>query len=263
MFKPMTYEEILNKAKYILFESYCSNKDEKAKYDIETNKQSVIDFLKDKQYLKIGNPDSNTRYYLENNYHHYTTSFLYSNLKQMMNYIGVKDFNFNDFVLRKNIVYEQNFSYLYYVKDVRFRLVCNHYELDDNMIINYYVGKDIIECDYTFLSNARLNHCLKTFANQTIPLIPYHRLNYLAHDCGIIENLSTASDKTILISGDSHMIPFIPIISCYYKKTIVLDSRYSGDDTSYYWENENIDDVIICPSFNADISKYINKNFIS
>ena len=75
--------------------------------------------------------------------------------------------------------------------------------------------------------------------------------------------LSTASDKIILISGDSHMIPFIPIISCYYKKTIVLDSRYSGDDTSYYWENENIDDVIICPSFNADISKYINKNFIS
>ena len=47
MFKPMTYEEVLNKAKYILFESYCSNNDEKAKYDIETNKQSVIDFLKD------------------------------------------------------------------------------------------------------------------------------------------------------------------------------------------------------------------------
>lgn len=264
----MTKEEILAKAKYILVESY-NDVDETIHKEIEENKIPNLEYLKDKPYLKIGNPDSSTRYNESENYHHYTTKFLYSNLQSIMDFIGVKEFNFNDFVLRENKKLSRDnngvlldFSYLFYIKPVKYKIICHHYELQDNGIINYIQSGDIIECNYNFLTNVKLNHLLGIFYNK-IPFTNFHRLNYLAHDCGIIENLSTTSDKTLLISSDSHAIPLIPILSCYYKKVICLDSRFNGNDTSSYWINEDIDDVIIMPSFNANIEKYIDKNFIS
>ena len=265
----MTKDEILAKAKYILVESYGSDKNPGVKQNIETNRQSVLDYLKDKEYLKIGNPDPSTRYDDKENVHHYTTKFLYKNLQEIMDFIGVKDFNFNDFVLRENIkenrddeITTEDFSYLFYIKPVKYKLVCHSYDLLPNNIINFIQGGDIIECNYNFLTNVKFNHILGTFYNNSIPLSYYHRLNYLAHECGIIENLSTESNKTLLISCDSHSIPLIPILSCYYKKVICLDSRFKYNVTNLYWSNEYIDDVIIIPSFNANIEKYIDKNFI-
>lgn len=265
----MTKEEILAKAKYILVESY-NDVDETIHNEIEENKKPNLEYLKDKTYLKIGNPDPSTRYNESNNYHHYTTKFLYSNLQAIMDFIGVKEFNFNDFVLREKITPDRDgnginldFSYLFYIKPVNYKIICHSYKLDDKHIIQYIPGDDVIECNYNFLTNVKLfNHIHGIFFRQ-LPFTNYHKLNYLAHDCGVIENLSTSSNKILLISSDSHSIPLIPILSCYYKKVICLDSRFIGNDTTSYWINENIDDVIIMPSFNANIKKYIDENFIS
>ena len=74
----MTYEEILNKAKYILVEAY-DDVNPTINREIKENIPLVLDYLKDKQYLKIGCPDKRTRYNEVGNYHHYTTNFLYEN----------------------------------------------------------------------------------------------------------------------------------------------------------------------------------------
>lgn len=256
----MTKDEILNKAKYILFESYANDGTQTLE-DIKWNRSSVLDYLKDKCYLKIGSEDINNRYINDIfNSHHYTTKFFYENLQSIMNFIGVADFNFNDFVVRHNILGDNDYSYLYYIKPIKYKITTHNYNLGENALITYYVGGDIIECDYTFFTKCNFNHILGIYTNKH-RLSRYHELNYMAHDCGIIENLSTSSNKVLLISCDSHSIPLIPILSCYYKKIICLDSRFNGNNTRPYYEKENIDDVLICMSFNANITKYINKNF--
>ena len=259
----MTREEILNKAKYILVEAY-DDVNPTINREIKENIPLVLDYLKDKQYLKIGCPDKRTRYNEVGNYHHYTTNFLYENLKSIMNFIGVKDFNFNDFVIRENINKNtnQDFSYLYYTKPINYKITTSYYTYDkETNIVRYDPGNDVIMCDYTFLTYAKYyNHISPSFGSN-LTLNNYAKLNFMAHDVGIIENLSTKNDKTILISCDSHSIPLIPILSCYYKRVILLDSRFSGNNTRYYWENKEIDDVLIEISFNNKPEKFIKDNF--
>ena len=116
-------------------------------------------------------------------------------------------------------------------------------------------------CDYTFLTYAKYyNHISPSFGSN-LTSNNYAKLNFMTHDIGIIENLSTKNDKTILISCDSHSMPLIPILSCYYKRVILLDSRFSGNNTRYYWENKEIDDVLIEISFNNKPEKFIKDNF--
>ena len=64
----------------------------------------------------------------------------------------------------------------------------------------------------------------------------------------------------MIISGDSHTVPLIPILSCYFKKVIVLDNRFNFPSNLFY-ENEEITDILIMLSYNNTLDKFIKYNF--
>ena len=90
---------------------------------------------------------------------------------------------------------------------------------------------------------------------------PYHQIYKYAHWSSKIVNENALIDKCILISGDSQVLPLIPILAYYVKTVIYLDYRWSGITNRYLWENENITDVVFAtfPLFHG-IDKYAEHN---
>lgn len=53
----------------------------------------------------------------------------------------------------------------------------------------------------------------------------YHKLYRYQHACSRITNKTINTERKLLVSGDSHMIPVIPVLSCYFKEIVYLDNR--------------------------------------
>ena len=53
----------------------------------------------------------------------------------------------------------------------------------------------------------------------------YHKLFIGAHNCVRVDNKNLSNGRKIIISTDSHSIPIIPILSCYYETVVALDNR--------------------------------------
>lgn len=88
----------------------------------------------------------------------------------------------------------------------------------------------------------------------------YHEQFYFSHQCVKITNKNNNNGRTLLISCDSHGIPSIPILCCYFKTVIVLDKRYNIQAFKRLTENEKIDDVLILDGIHP-LDYYIEKNF--
>ena len=76
--------------------------------------------------------------------------------------------------------------------------------------------------------------------------------------CSRIVNKTTTSNRILVLSCDSQMIPIIPVLSCYFKEIWALDNR-----SHHSFINEiNIDevtDVLIAGGFGPE-SKYLDTN---
>ena len=63
------------------------------------------------------------------------------------------------------------------------------------------------------------------------------------------------------MSGDSYMIPVIPIFACYFHEVVSLDNRYGSDiSNAAYYEGKIFDKVIVSCSENNPPQKYLQWN---
>ena len=111
-------------------------------------------------------------------------------------------------------------------------------------------NEEIKDADFSELRN-----CHRTESD----LVGYHRLFIHPHACCRIINKTIDNNRVLVISCDSHMIPIIPVLSCYFKEIWVLDNRNNGK----YVEKININDVtdvLIAGGFSPEW-KFLDTNF--
>ena len=89
-------------------------------------------------------------------------------------------------------------------------------------------------------------------------LTDYHKLFVFPHSCSVIKNLYKSNNRKLLISGDSQMIPLIPILCTIFEELYYFDSR---TDKSFkrILGNVNFDDILI-EIFNRDLDYYVINN---
>ena len=90
----------------------------------------------------------------------------------------------------------------------------------------------------------------------------YHRIFCASHCCSRIINESLPEGESVIISGDSYMIPVAPILACYYHELVFLDNRYGADGASNqpYYADKTFDKVLISCSENNPPEKYLSWN---
>lgn len=213
----MNNSEILNKAKFIQFPA--ENKFYNT-YNLDNiNKLPIVNY--------------NVLYDLmPTNKHHYTTYYHINYVIPKLNELFKFGFNINDFDL---IDYKTKYGDLSYLKpkeNFKFNVIC--FTDNTNEILEYEDLKPINDKN-----------------------ISYRDLYRFPHKCSRIINLNINNDKKIFISGDSQMIPDIPILSCYYKEVWYFDNRtgksedwlsIDKDKTVKFadkYKNINFDDVLI------------------
>lgn len=144
-----------------------------------------------------------------NNRHHYDPIFLYEHIgKPMLKELGI--ISVNDEFKIKTIDPIHNFKILVPV----------HKSYD----LFIYFGNQMIHTDNwatiygydNLLYNER-----KAYYKDSI----YHKMICFPHACSGYVNACAQSNKRILISGDSHTIPLIPIFVHYFKEVVYLDNR--------------------------------------
>ena len=85
---------------------------------------------------------------------------------------------------------------------------------------------------------------LLTNSTRRFDLTDYHRLYRYAHECSRIVNQGMNNGRLLFISGDSQMIPDVPVLACYYKEVWYFDNRF---DRKLHdeWKDVDFDDVLI------------------
>ena len=211
-------------------------------------------------YLKIESLNPHDRYVNYPNCHHYTTKFWYSHLNDIMNYLNVKEFNVNDFTLVEDVCDNDNYSFLYPIKDFKFKASGLYYDFYSSPDIKLSIGLDNVKCGgFNIISHGTQNMSL--FLESEYFNTKYHQLFRYSHENIKIENLSIDSNRILVVSGDSHTVPLIPILCCYFKKVIVLDNRWKNIPAHLFYQDENITDVLIMLSYNNSLDKFIINNF--
>lgn len=89
----------------------------------------------------------------------------------------------------------------------------------------------------------------------------YHKLFVGAHNCVRVDNKNLSNGKKIIISSDSHSIPIIPILSCYYETVVVLDNRnYIKLFDKLTYDIDNAQSLFVMGA-KDDYSKWFEQNF--
>lgn len=183
----MTREEIIAKAKYIQFPD--RNLEFKQYDGVTTTK---IEMCKDDFY--------NT---WKLNEHHFSPMVHFK--KTMPAIAKLLDFYFN----------EDDFSF----KPDKF----------ENFDLTMPYPKASFTYDVKSLSAKDSQYQLMTYSKLTstdgVAYTKYHDLYRYFHDSSIVINRNTSSRRTLLISGDSHMIPVVPMLTVYFKTLVYIDNR--------------------------------------
>lgn len=96
----------------------------------------------------------------------------------------------------------------------------------------------------------------------------YHRLCAFAHCVSVIDNLSEAGGKKLLVACNSQMVPSISVLANYYSEVFVMDNRYRKPVRKMY-EERVFDDVLVQLWRNARspagavLASCINENFMT
>lgn len=224
----MTLQEILDKAIYVQFPF---RKNTFKEYP-EINEHQVHRFS-----------TNETRYDgMKKNEHHFTTAYHYKYVTPKLLELLGYTFNENDFTLKKNIINENgvkyDLSYLMPKKDYKFSVTSFNHDITYN-------------CSFDGLM---FNNQVKGFTWIT----PYHKLYALPHECSRVKNKTLRNGRKLLISGDSQMIPEIPILACYFEEVWYFDNR---EDLSFkdILEKQNFTDVIFALYAGGGFDRYTKK----
>ena len=127
----------------------------------------------------------------------------------------------------------------------------------DNLSFNvdwYNYDKHSENVPYSFIAN-----CTEPEYWECKPMTDYHRMYAYPHSCShIVNNTITSTNRTLFISGDSQMIPVIPILCCYFREIYYFDNR----NNKSYIKNVDITkvtDKLFCLGFDNQ-SKYYTNN---
>lgn len=193
----MTIEEVVKKAKYIQFPEMNQSYNDYSSRDVV--KMPIIE---GEDVLYTGMPRDNG--------HHYTTAYTYKyvlpSIGKLLNFrFSMDDF---DLVNVNNGIYD-----LSYIKPKKL----------DNYTIISYTDKERFNGDYRVLINPN-------FFKRPL----YRELYRYPHKCSRIINNTSRTMRTLMISGDSQMIPSIAPLAHYFKEVWYFDNR-----TGYYKEDPN------------------------
>ena len=214
------------------------------KYDNLNINIHKLPFFKDKDYLYSK---------MKKHEHHYTTEYHRNYVLPLLNDLFNFQYNIDDFNLIKTITNKGDLSYLRPKKDYNYKILC-------------FTTKEIYEGKYETLIQPEF------FNNQHIT---YRLLYRFPHMCSRIINLDINNNKKIFISGDSQMVPTIPVLASYYKEVWYFDNRTGWKYNlttnnnemifnkiipfSQYYKNTKFDDVLIELYVN-DFSWYTDVN---
>lgn len=119
-----------------------------------------------------------------------------------------------------------------------------------------------LSIDHEFFDNGnyKILQCFGEKEPYGNPETMFHRLYKGGHKCSRIINETIDNDRKILISGDSFMIPLVPILACYFKEVVLMDNRTTTSQAEYF---ENIDFDIVCFEYYTitGIEKTLIQNF--
>ena len=247
----MMNEYINDKTKYILFNS--------PKY--EEHKEGVNDFLKNKTFLTVCPSDADGFYTDSYNSHHFTNKFTYSRAKEVLGFIGI-DFNIDDFELIENFENGEDFSYLKSLKDYTYEITSDRYEIPDtkNKLIVIYENSKTKKYKIDELLNCDVDNAEELGFSAYPVHTAYHRLFKFSHQCCHIKNLDCHNGKKLIISCDSYIVPYIPLIIPYCEEVTIMDNRFWGYHYHHFKLYEYTD-VVVALSYCNDVKKYIDNNF--
>lgn len=194
----MKREEIISKAKYIQFP-----------FNNETyrNRYASVDAVRlpivDGNVLYSDMPD--------NNKHHYTTKYTYEYVLPVVADMLGFSFGMNDFNLVECNM-QWDISYIVPKREYEYELFC--YTKDKHITGNY----------------------IELFNPVFFRTYTYRNLFRYPHTCSRIINKTLESDRKLMISGDSQMIPSINPLTNYFKEVWYFDNRTG------YIKNEKTDE---------------------
>ena len=227
----MTREEIVSKAKYIQFP--YMNKVYKDLYD----SREVVRIPLASGYDPLYSMSVNDK-------HHYTTKYHMENVLPLLESMYCFEYSPSDFNIVKHIVKEGEYSYMSPKKNMKF----------DSYLYDQKCGTDI-QHDISFddLHGPQLNGSVEARR--------YWGLYKYAHRCSRIINKSLPqTGRRLFISGDSQIIPDIPVLACYFREVWYFDNRTGyitgpRDEKGNYTISWDKDKHIKCEKF------YKEKNF--
>ena len=163
------------------------------------------------------------------NEHHITTKSYYHVICPFFSYF-VKTFKFNpdDFVEVPfySADFKYDVSYLKPKQDYRFTMNMNGENIGSGLTFDEITNVNWVNEEAKYLTE-------------------YHRLFRGAHSCCVITNDTIDNDNSIFVSGDSMMLPLIPIFCCYYKEVVYMDNR-DGKSHKDYYEGKKFDEILLC-----------------
>lgn len=161
--------------------------------------------------------------------HHFNNEYHYNICLQKYSKLLNFNFNINDFYYKHHNGLDISYDYLYPINDNK---QFNIFFYDQNEIKYEYNG------NYNCLLN--FDYKRKTEINGD-----YHLMYVACQNQSIINNYGENNDKTLLIIGDSQILPEIPIFAYYYKKVLYYDNRYKNNIMNDILYNEQIDDCLV------------------
>ena len=110
-----------------------------------------------------------------------------------------------------------------------------------------------------FFDNINYNDLLTKSKANFINATDYHKLYIYPHKCSKITNKTINNGRLLYISGDSQMIPDLPILSCYFKEIWYMDNR---DNLTFNNKYKDIvfTDVLIELNY-MEQKQYVDINF--
>ena len=213
---------------YVYFGGVGSTVFTTSKYNFNDIKGTLIDL----RMLNVKRYDG-----FKDNEHHITTESYYKIIIPFLNlYIKTFKFNYDDFELVP-----------YFTKDNKFNCSYLKPKNEEHRFTISIDGKTVARhAKFDALHNAKRFHKDKDtyFEKNGFDVSEYHRIFRGAHSCCRIVNETIGNDKKIFISGDSMMIPIIPILCCYFKEVVYMDNR-DGKSHKDYFEGKIFDTIIL------------------
>lgn len=144
----------------------------------------------------------------ENDKHHYSTKYHYEEVLPLLDSMYNFGYDRSDFNLVKLI--KKDGDYSYFVPKQKFLFNLYQYDLKARVI---YEDQKFTELMSKGLESDSTKH-------------RYWGLYRFAHHCSRIVNKNMPKDgRTLFVSGDSQMIPSIPILACYFREVWYFDNR--------------------------------------